>query len=325
MKYFRVLLFLMLQSVILLVGCGKRETSRPSAKPAADAPAIEPTHDPNIAPSPEVAGSKPRAVREAKRHPAPIAPIDQVDPIADRLRKEFSELKSKEDVLLHIRTLWKETLSELTNEPLASASENAIAHGVILPREFAKLSPPYEWQDSTEKMIGSLAVMTMLSDVEVSVEFIRQRSDHLPPTRADLVLFQAFDMAIDELGSEKVRTQFESWETLSKAANPLYRLLALRAASLSTSQAASGLSSEDPSYNRVNGVPKLGFYLRFLDESDPIILLEAVRAIATVPTPEARQAIERFQALQLQRGDDALAQAAAAALRTQELITQGSR
>jgi hypothetical protein len=81
------------------------------------------------------------------------------------------------------------------------------------------------------------------------------------------------------------------------------------------------LSSEDPSYNRINGSAKLGFYLSFFDEIDPIILTEAVVAVATVPTPEARQAIEKFQAQQLQKGDAVLLQISEDALRSQKNIS----
>jgi hypothetical protein len=173
-------------------------------------------------------------------------------------------------------------------------------------------------------MIDALGFVA-LGRIELLPEFAMQRANVLPPTGVDLAMFDALNNALDELGPTRLGTPFEPWVQFASAANPVYRLLALRAAMHTTSHAAIGLSPEDPNYSRADAPAKLGFYLRYLSESDPVILTEAIAAIATVPTPEARQAIERFQATQQQRGDAALAQSAAEALRTQELIAQGTR
>lgn len=325
MKHPLISLFCILQSATLLVGCGKKETSRPSGKPAA--PAIESEQVPGDATSPKLSDSNLRPVREPKHHPTPVIPPDSVNPIGDRLSAAITRFQPKsKEYSDSIHRLWREDMEKISANVLPSSSKLEINRGIILPDEFSSLKRLDFTKDTPEGALAFIALATIATGRDdLLFEIAKQRTNELPPTNLDLAIFQALDTAIKEIRHDSLMIQFEKWKELSTSNNPLYRLLALRAAWRSTAKEAIGLSDEDKSYNRVNGAPKLGFYLSYLDERDPIILAEAITAVATVPTLEARQAIEKFQAVQQQRGDAVLVQAAAAALRTQELIFQGSR
>jgi len=139
------------------------------------------------------------------------------------------------------------------------------------------------------------------------------------------IVFQAINSVLEELGPYKIKSHFEPWTALGKAPNPLYRLLALRAATFTTSQEAWNTSPEDKEFNAMDGSAKLGFYLEYLDEEDPVILSQVVRALTFVPKPEARQAIEKLETTGEQKGDASLVQTAKEALRTMDLMSKGSR
>ena len=207
---------------------------------------------------------------------------------------------------------------------LPSSKSDSVAKGTILPKEFLSPRDVDVSTDNPAAMLDALGFIA-LDRSGLLPELAKQRANALPPSSVDLVIFDAINGALKELDPPRVDSPFAPWEQLGSAKNPVYRLLALRAALCTSSPAAAGLSPEDPNYARVDASAKLGFYMSYLSEADPTILSEAIAAIATVPTPEARQAIEKFQATQQQRGDATLIQVAADALRTQELITQGKR
>ena len=316
---------------ILMTRFGKKESPQ-AAPPQREQPAVaqsphHPSEAQKVAAAAPMVGSKTSRSRVPKqKHSQIIASPDEGNPIGERLKRELGgiEFKNKNLATNKVRDLWNENIAKLSTAPLKSSSDAAVARGERLPHEIKSELPDCK-SDTSEAMTFGLSLASVMSGDSLLIEFIANRADSLPPLQTDLIVFQAINLAVDELGPNKIGAAFERWEPLAKARNPLYRLLALRAAIRTTSRAAAGLSSEDPNYTRVDAPAKLGFYLSFLNESDPIILAEAIAAVATVPTPEARQAIEKFQAAQQRRGDASLAQAAAEALHTQELIAQGTR
>jgi len=317
-----------------LNGCGKEEAPEVSAskpeKPATVKPSQPLLVPPNVATTSSANESNPSAERQPKRkHPHLIIPPDQPKPTTDRLQREFGAITSNDPELpMKVSRLWKESVAQLSAAALPSAMDAKVANGTRLPTELVvALHASSDKSDdaSPQDMLNGLGFVMASTQTDLLSQYAQERMHALPPTAADLAIFEALNRGIGELNSSSGVATFEMWEPLAKARNPLYRLLALRAAIRTTSRAASSLSSEDPNYTRVDGPAKLGFFLSFLDESDPIILAEAIAAVATVPTTAARQAIENFYAVQQQRGDAALAHVAAEALRTQELITQGIR
>jgi hypothetical protein len=334
MKNTQIKLLGILLVAAFLNGCGKEETPQESAsqpeKPVTVKPSQPPLVPPNVATTSPANESNPSAGRQPKRkHPHLIIPPDQPNPTIDRLQRELGGIKMNDpEFAMKVSRLWKESVAQLSAATLPSATDAKVANGTRLPKELEDaLHARTNKNDdaSPQDMLNGLGVVMASTQTDLLPQYAQERMNALPPTATDLAIFEALNRGIGELNPSSGVATFERWEPLAKARNPLYRLLALRAAIRTTSRAAFGLSSEDPNYTRIDGPAKLGFYLSFLDESDPIILAEAIAAVATVPTPEARQAIEKFQAVQQQRGDAALAQAAADALRTQEMIAQSLR
>ncbi len=313
---------------VLLTGCDQKKAS-PGAEKKSDVP-ISSEALPDLLVLDDKKLDRDREGAEVRgpkqKHSEIISSPNQSNPIGDRLRSHLEGLRPDESEYDYvINQLWNKSLSQMSNEVLESSHEEDVYKGVMLPKELKGMEPSNRWVDTPEAMLGGVAFMAVAANDGLLLSLAQQASDTLPPTKADLAIFEALNDAIKELGSTRTIASFENWKPLARARNPLYRLLALRAAIRSTSQAASDLSSEDPSYNRVDGSAKLDFYLGFLDEKDPLILGEAISAVATVPTPEARQAIEKFKATQQQRGNASLVEAATVALRTQELISKSSR
>jgi hypothetical protein len=269
--------------------------------------------------------SPPKSRQPKRKYDHFVVEPAKASPAVNRLSAEFAGLAAEDAATKQkIKSLWAEAVSKIKNESVLSASSPNVFNGLSLPAELASPWNPNMTMDSPESLISGLSYMCVAAGGKQLAEIALERANNLPPTVQDIVIFQALNMGVKELDSSKRGVSFEDWEPLAKARNPLYRLLALRAAMHTTSRAAAGLSSEDPNYTRVDAPAKLGFYLSFLDESDPVILSEAIAAVATVPTPEARQAIEKFHASQQQRGDASLVQAAEEALRSQEAIAQAT-
>ena len=65
---------------------------------------------------------------------------------------------------------------------------------------------------------------------------------------------------------------------------------------------------------------RTAFYQMYLNETDPAILSEAVRAMGTVPSADAKAALQRFRAAQQQAGNAELVTAADEALRSCESL-----
>ncbi|SKA94314.1 hypothetical protein SAMN02745166_02136 [Prosthecobacter debontii] len=309
-------------AVVLSDGCSKEassETSLPSLSPSTPpkAQAV------GLAIKDKESGRQPR-----QKSPQLVILQDQPNPTADRLRQELGDIeKNAPELAGKIAKLWKESVTLLPPRILPSAANASVANGTRLPSELADVIHSTSRQNdasSAQTMLNALGLVMASTQSDLLSQYAKERANTLPPTTTDIAIFEALNLAINELGPSTDVSIFEVWEPLANARNPVYRLLALRAAIHSTSRAAFGLSSEDPNFNRVDASAKLGFYLNFLDEIDPIILSESITAISTVPTTKARQTIETFLITQQKRGDTSLAQVAAQALRTQELITQGA-
>jgi hypothetical protein len=316
-------------AALLLAGCdrdsSKNATVPKSEQEQASNPAAKHETKPNGAPIAAADSNQVPKRGPKQKYPKLISSPPPANAITERLARELSGIRPADpNFKTKVRQLWRDNVSAVPDSRLSSTAEESVAKGVNLPKELFSPRTRDTSIDNPAAMIDALGFVA-LGRIELLPEFAMQRANVLPPTSVDQVVFDALNNALNELGPTRLGSPFEPWVQFSSAANPIYRLLALRAAMHTTSQAALGLSSEDPNYTRVDAPAKLGFYLRYLNESDPTILSEAIAAIATVPTAEARQAIEKFQVTQQQRGDAALAQVAAHALRTQELITQGTR
>lgn len=312
---------------VLLAGCDKKEAPQTSTavpeNPAVNKPAQQPKAPPKVAVDTQKDGDNESTRLELKqKYPELVLSPDRPNPVGNRLKRELEGLHPNgAEFASKLSDLWAESLARLPEQGLKSASKVEIANGTLLPTELAGNPSVDIREDTPLEMLKGVSYFAVAGRDDMLAEFAKQRMNILPPTSIDIEVFGVLNSSIQELNPGRKLSRFESWEKFSSAANPLYRLLALRAALRTTPQAASTLSSEDPSYNRINGSAKLDFYLSFFDEIDPIILTEAVVAVATVPTSEARQAIEKFRAQQLQKGDAVLLHVSEDALRSQKNIS----
>ena len=308
-----------------LTGCDKKDQSQKHAFTTEEPTSKETTMEPKDVEDLQKLSEKrePGARLPKQKFPNIVIPPDQPNLVGERLKREFSGLdpKSAEFRSLTLK-LWNENLNKLVKEPLQSSSNLEVANGYTLPFEYKSWKVTNPNSDSPENMINGLGLMVLLSGDDLMIDLIKLRSDIIPPSEVDFIIFKSMSTALDEIRQVGTVSNFEKWKELSASRNPLYRLLALKAARRSVTQSAIGVSPESPDYNRLNAQPKLGFYLGFLAEKDLIILTEAISAIATIPTPDAKIALEKFENLQMQNKNTYLAQLAKEALRTQKIMAE---
>ena len=254
---------------------------------------------------------------------------EQPNPIRDLLKKSIKDADGDVTKLSkNFTKLWSDGIARLSNKALSSSKAAEVNSGIRLPKEIEivlKESRPSTGEHTAEELLRGVAIWSALMRNNLLTEFAMQRANSLPPTTADLAIYEALNAGIGEFTTTRGQSSyasFEKWEPLANAANPIYRLLALRAASLAVSKSAWETDIDSKEFNQINERPKMDFYLSYLDEKDPVILSKAIRSLSFVPLPEAREAIEKFHAQQLQKGDPVLIQAAEEALKTQENISR---
>jgi len=263
-----------------------------------------------------------------QKYPELITQPEQPNPIRDKLNKVIKDANGNIVKLSENFTgLWNDGIGRLPNTVLSSSKVAEIANGAKLPKEIEivlKGTRTGTGEDTAEELVRGVALWSALMCNDLLTHFAKQRANALPPTTADLAIYEALNAGIGEFTTTRGQSSyasFEKWEPFAKAANPIYRLLALKAASLAVSKPAWEVDIDSKDFNRINELPKMDFYLSYLNEKDPIILSKAIRSLSFVPLPEALQAIEKFHAQQLKIGDTVLIQAAEEALKTQKLIS----
>ena len=325
-------LFFVFFALLTLVACDREESASPSL------PKSEKLSSP--AASPELLQSQPESQKSTslssdpdqlnlrapkQRHPEIVTQPEQPNPIRDKLNEAITGANGNIAKLSENFTgLWNDGISRLPDKPLLSSEAADIGNGTRLPKEIEMLSQHGTGEDTAEQLIRGVALWSALMHNDLLTQFASQRANTLPPKTADVVVYEALVTGIQEFSQTRGQSSyasFEKWEPFANVPNPIYRLLALKAASTAASIPAWNVDVDSKEFNRINEQPKLEFYLSYLDEKDAIILAEAIRSLARVPLPEARQAIENFHAQQLQKGDTVLIQAAEEALRTQKLIS----
>jgi hypothetical protein len=102
-------------------------------------------------------------------------------------------------------------------------------------------------------------------------------------------------------------TSIDEWRNLAKSKNPIYRLIAIKAA-------GQGSWNE----NRTDGI--LGFTTLYEKETDPQILSNLAQILATVPSLEARRRLELLSSIAASSNNDLLKEDVSQALRGNDLI-----
>ena len=312
-------------TVLLLAGCGQDKPQRADVQKDDDDPAVKAQVQPtkkNVLPTNN--DTTPTPKRGPKRHDPLVSLPESPKPALDRLRKEYSGIDPASPAAVQkISQLWWESVAQLQEIPLASAREEAVSKGVLLPKEFSAPRITDISTDNPSAMLDALGFVALGHSGLLS-DLARLRVNALPPSKADIAIFDSIHSALGELDSLTAVGPFEPWEKFATAKNPIYRLLGVRAAIYTTSRAAAKLPPDDPNRTLIDAPAKLAFFLRYMSESDPAILAEAVTAMGAVPLPEARRAIETFLKERERQGDAALVQVASDALRTHDAVTQAA-
>lgn len=153
---------------------------------------------------------------------------------------------------------------------------------------------------------GTRELAKMRPDLMTSLA--QERAKTVPPTAADYILFNAIIEGLAESpfmestgnDSEKPKTLPYGSEllALAKAPNPIYRLLAVRAAPRAETDKAK----------------LVAFYSEFLNETDSFIQAAAVDGLATMRAPVALSALQSFEARARQQGNAEIEDAAKQAI-----------
>lgn len=335
-----------------------KETPSPLAKSATPTPDIEPKTEPAPMPpaTPPLAG---RGEREGAPNPAapqsdprlrpplvgtgrtvprpPVSP--HVQKVTARVAAEMQGLKANDPALPEkFAKLWKTAWPSSFNAPLPDGANANVAAGRVLPSAVADSQAQRESfiakmqggelgtianneELEAAYMMFALAVGDAQSGAGNLMRVIAERANQVPPTKGDLVLFNIASQALRDMQRTGPNaTTFADLIPLAEGKNPMYRLLALQASYNAVTNPTRNLSSENPQAEVTLAPARTAFYQMYLNESDPAILSEAVRAMGTVPSADAKAALQRFRATQQQAGNAELVNAADEALRSCESL-----
>ncbi len=234
--------------------------------------------------------------------------------------------------------LWKTAWPASFNAPLPDGATANVAAGRVLPATIANDQVQRESfivrlqrgelgtianNDELEAayMMFALAVGDAQSGAGNLMRLVAERANQLPPTKGDLVLFNVASQALRDMqrGGPNATT-FADLIPFAEGKNPVYRLLALQASYNAVTNPTRNLSSENPQAEVTLAPARTAFYQMYLNETDPAILSEAVRAMGTVPSADAKAALQRFRAAQQQAGNAEMVAAADEALRSCESL-----
>ena len=294
------------------------------------------------APNPAAPQSDPRLrpplIGTGRTVPQPPVP-PHVQKVAARISAEMAGLKKYDPAMpAKFAKLWKTAWPSSFNAPLPDTANANVAAGLVLPATIADSRTQRESfiaqlqrgelgtianNDELEAayMMFGLAVGDSQSGAGNLMRVIAERANQVPPTKGDLVLFNIASQALRDMqrGGPNATT-FADLIPFAEGKNPVYRLLALQASYNAVTNPTRNLSSENPQAEVMLAPARTAFYQMYLNESDPAILSEAVRAMGTVPSADAKAALQRFRATQQQAGKTELVNAADEALRSCESL-----
>lgn len=249
-------------------------------------------------------------------------------PAAEQARQSLGKelmavLSDKHGSAALIAGRWGDSTKSLSRSPLASASQQQVQSGAVLPTECKEiiqnesafvtrlLSGAYQGVQTSEA-IGAAAIMqTLATGMEEQLPAALQKhAPNLPPTEADLVVFAAALTSIGNRPPNMLNPQ--PWQALAAAANPMYRLLALRAA-----------RQGEWADNGISG--RLAFASYYENETDPTINLELVQMLGTVPSPQARTRLEALKQRATNANDNLLSVEIEQALQSNDLLTASGK
>lgn len=324
-------------SAILLAACDKQKPAPSSEKAAQTLPA--PT-EPTKQTLPEWDGSSTSeppemksvlseggnsAIRPALREKLPqVSGGTVMHPAAEQARQSLGKelmavLSDKIGSVKLILDRWDNAAASLPRSPLASASLEQVQSGKALPNEckdvirndgaFASrlISGTYQGVQTPEAIGGAAIIQILATGMgEQLPAALQKHTTSMPPTEADLVIFAAALTSIGDKPPSMANPQ--PWQDLATAANPMYRLLALRAA-------------RQGEWTNDDTAARLAFASHYDNETDPTILLELVQMLGTVPGSQARQRLEALKQKAIRSNDNGLSSEIDQALRSHELLT----
>jgi hypothetical protein len=248
--------------------------------------------------------------------PDPVIP-----PVAEKIRreieKEFGGLQGSDPRISSVfRKLWSRTWPNSFNLPTKDSQTEEIATGKMLPAELVNFrisSKEFVAQvqkgmtgnfSSDEELEAAYLMLTLsIGDARSGARnlflALSDRSNQLPPSRGDVVLFNIVIQALQDMkqgGASAI--SFDDLKPLAESKNPIYRLIALRASSSAVTEQTRFASSENSRTELEDAPARTAFYGQFFKEIDPQILSEAVLAMAAVPSREAMTLLRGFRQTQ---------------------------
>lgn len=322
----------------LVSGCKKKvvQTSAAHAEPTPAATSvISPTPTSQVTTAEATPNTAPKAMPTTHgpklRHPERgiVGQPEPPSPLRDRIRREFDGIAANDPRFFEtLRRLWTEFNLPAFDRSLSSASNPQIGSGKLLPSELIAMMEQGQAPDASLSFAkqpnekDAVEMLQMLASMSGAVGgnhlpgLLEERANQLPPTNGDVALYAAVTRGIQEMNPSTNRPYLELWQPLADAKNPVYRLLAVQAVNRSISSNARGISTEDRRFSVADAPAKVAFLRPFLAEQDPLILTEAVRAMGSLPSPEAKAELETFRDVQRKAGNESLAVTAEEALRT---------
>lgn len=152
---------------------------------------------------------------------------------------------------------------------------------------------------NSEKLLGRkltwLATLDSMSGGKQLASHLQKRANSWPPSNLDLAIFYASLEGVRELNPSTNKPVLEEWEPLTKAKNPIYRLIALKASIPATPRDTLHISTEDPKYNQAVVPGMVRFYEHYLNEKHPLILSELIASVQTITSKDSMDLLKKLR------------------------------
>jgi hypothetical protein len=239
------------------------------------------------------------------------APVTQFSIAMDELNKELGlgKLRSDTDWRAHAVASWPKYWSKAFDEPVEDAAKPAVRDGSQLPAAMLSIHQIAATNQNDQTVLEGitnpslrmnvlkLGMLSYLAGPRLA-DALRPRLPALPPTKADLLMYQRLVHARWYCARD-MKMSLTNLYPMATAKNPVYRLLALEFAPHAIAGSAELWFSESDltsAGTQAIQADRCSFLRNYRNETDRLILSNAVAFAEHVGSPESKELAAEFRA-----------------------------